>query len=244
MTVQAGFRRGLWDGISLVVGYFSIAASFGLLAVRLGFSPLEAQLVSAVVYAGASQFALVSLLAAGASAWSVAGVVVAMNLRHLFYGPALLSRMTAGGQRLPRSLLAFGMTDEVFALASGCLTPRHGERWLLGVQAAAYGAWLAGTAAGAWASRWGGDRWPAVDSGLSFVLPALFLALLLQMARRRHLPSLLVAAGMALVLSTWLPAHVSMLVAMVAGAAVAALRPAGGNGEGGGEAKGEGGHAD
>lgn len=239
MTQAAGFRRGVLDGVSLVVGYFSIALSFGILAVRLGFSPAETLLVSAVVYAGASQFALVTLLAAGASPWSVAGAVAAMNLRHLFYGPALLSRMPKGGAngggRVARPLLAFGMTDEVFALASGCMTPRHGaqygEHWLLGVQAAAYGAWLAGTATGAFASHWGAARWPAVDAGLAFVLPALFLALLAQFVRRRHVVPLALAAGIALVLSFRLPGHVAMLVAMVAGAAVSAVMPGGDHAE-------------
>lgn len=225
MIRSAGFRHGVADGISLIVGYFSIALSFGILAVRLGFSPAETQLVSALVYAGASQFALVTLLAAGASPWSVAGAVAAMNLRHLFYGPALLSQMPPGGERLPRPLLAFGMTDEVFALASGCVSPRHGERWLLGVQAAAYGAWLAGTAAGAFASAWGAARWPAVDAGLAFVLPALFIALLTQFVRRRHLAPLAVSAVAALALSRWLPGHAAMLAAMGAGAAIAAILP-------------------
>lgn len=227
-----GFRRGLWDGLSLIVGYFSIALSFGILAVRLGFSPVEAQFVSAVVYAGASQFALVGMLAAGASPWSVAGAVAAMNLRHLFYGPALLSQLPQHGERLPRPLLAFGMTDEVFALASGTITPMHGERWLLGVQMAAYGAWLAGTAIGALAGQWGAARWPAVDAGLSFVLPALFLALLAQMLRPRHVLPLAVAAGMALALAPLLPGHVAMLLAMLAGGAVAALRSGEGEEEG------------
>lgn len=229
MTRMAGFRHGVLDGVSLIVGYFSIAVSFGILAVRLGCSPLEAQLVSALVYAGASQFALVTLLAAGASPLSVAGAVAAMNLRHLFYGPALLSQLPKEGDRLSRPLLAFGMTDEVFALASGSLAPEHGERWLLGVQAAAYGAWLAGTAVGAFAGHWGAARWPAVDVGLSFVLPALFLALLAQLARRRHLAPLGVAAGAALLLSGVLPGHVAMLAAMVTGALVAALLPGDGH---------------
>ncbi|MCR6631435.1 MAG: AzlC family ABC transporter permease [Magnetospirillum sp.] len=218
------------DGVSLIVGYFSIAVSFGILAVRLGFSPGETVLVSAVVYAGASQFALVTLLAAGASPLSVAGAVAAMNLRHLFYGPALLAQLPQGGERLPRPLLAFGMTDEVFALASGSIAPHRGERWLLGVQVAAYGAWLVGTVAGAHAGAWGGARWPAVDAGLAFVLPALFLALLAQSLDRRHLPLLATAAGVALLASIWLPGHAAMLGGMVAGALVAAGSP--GEGEG------------
>lgn len=220
---RAGFWRGLLDSASLVVGYFSIAVSFGILAVRLDFSVAETMLVSAFVYAGASQFALVTLLAAGASPLSVVGAVAAMNLRHLFYGPALLSRLPSGGERLPRPVLAFGMTDEVFALASASMAPHHGERWLLGVQAGAYGAWLAGSAVGACAGQWDAARWPALDAALSFVLPALFLALLAPMARRRHLAPLAVSGIAALGLSWCLPDHAAMLAATAGGAAVAAL---------------------
>jgi Predicted branched-chain amino acid permease (azaleucine resistance) len=231
-AAPASLWRGLLDSASLMVGYFSIALSFGILAARLGFSPAEALLVSAAVYAGASQFALVTLLAGAAAPLSVAGVVAAMNLRHLFYGPALLSMLPKGGERLPRPLLAFGMTDEVFALASGSMAPERGERWLLGVQLGAYGAWLAGTMAGSLAGTLGVARWPAVDAGLGFVLPALFMALLFQFVRRRHLAPLGISAAAALVLSALVPGHAAMLAAMVAGGAVAAATGRGEEDEG------------
>lgn len=222
-----GFGRGLGDSVSLMLGYFPIAVSFGLLAVGQGLSPLQALLVSAVVYAGASQFTLVSLLAAGASPASVIGAVAAMNVRHLFYGPVLLSQLPRSGRRLPRPLLAFGLTDEVFALTSASITPRHGETWLLGVQMGAYGAWLAGTVTGAVAASIAGSGWPQVQAALAFVLPALFLALLLPMLRRNTLAPLMVAAVVAVFLSRFIPGHAALLAAMVLGAALAALLPDG-----------------
>lgn len=222
-----GFSRGLGDSVSLMLGYFPIAISFGLLAVGQGLSPLQALLVSAVVYAGASQFTLVSLLAGGASPVSVIGAVAAMNLRHLFYGPVLLSQLPRHGRRLPRPLLAFGLTDEVFALASASITPRHGETWLLGVQMGAYGAWLAGTVTGAVAASIAGSGWPQVQVALAFVLPALFLALLLPMLRRNALAPLMVAAVVVVFLSRFIPGHAALLAAMVLGAALAALLPDG-----------------
>ena len=220
-----GWRQGVADSVSLMLGYFPVAVSFGILAARQGLSPAEALLVSAAVYAGASQFALVSLLAAGASLWAVVGAVAAMNLRHLFYGPALVPLLRGPGRRLPRPLLAFGLTDEVFALAAGTLTLRHRESWLLGVQAGAYGAWLAGTIVGAVAAQSGAALWPGVDAALSFVLPALFLALLLRFARRHHLPALLLAAVGAVLLTRLLPGHLALLAAMTGGSLLAALRP-------------------
>lgn len=223
-----GFRHGLADSASLMLGYFPIAVSFGLLAAANGLDAVQALLVSAVVYAGASQFALVSLLAAAASPLSVVGAVAAMNLRHLFYGPALLPRLPQNGPRLPRPLIAFGLTDEVFALASARLGPDKGEIWLLGVQAGAYGAWLAGTICGAVLADFGGARWPQLQAALSFVLPALFLALLLPLLRRDAVLPPLAAAAMALLVAQFLPGHLALLAAMVTGAAVAALKPQGG----------------
>lgn len=220
-TSPLGFGHGLADSVSLIIGYFPIAFSFGLVAFGAGLSPLQAVLVSAAVYAGASQFALVSLLAAGASPLSVVGAVAAMNLRHLFYGPALLSRLPSQGRRLPRALLAFGMTDEVFALASARIDCRHGEPWLLGVQAGAYGAWLAGTACGAILAGWGGG-WPQGQAALAFVLPALFLALLLPLLRRSTLVPLGLSAGLAVLASRVMPGHGALLLAMLAGAGWAA----------------------
>ncbi|WP_291720363.1 AzlC family ABC transporter permease [Magnetospirillum sp. 64-120] len=220
----SGFGRGLADSASLMLGYFPIALSFGLLAAANGLTPVQALLVSAVVYAGASQFALVSLLAAAASPWSVIGAVAAMNLRHLFYGPALLPRLPQQGRKLPRPLIAFGLTDEVFALAFARLGPDKGEVWLLGVQAGAYGAWLAGTVCGGLLADLGGTRWPEVQAALSFVLPALFLALLLPLLRRDTLAPPLAAAGVALLAAAVLPGHVALLLAMVVGGTVAALQ--------------------
>ncbi|MGE4280365.1 MAG: AzlC family ABC transporter permease [Magnetospirillum sp.] len=219
-----GFRRGLADSVSLMLGYFPIAVSFGLLAAANGLDPLQSLLVSALVYAGASQFALVSLLAAAASPLSVVGAVAAMNLRHLFYGPALLPRLSCGGPKLPRPLIAFGLTDEVFALASARLGADKGDVWLSGVQAGAYGAWLAGTVCGSVLADLGGARWPEVQAALSFVLPSLFLALLLPLLNRDTVVPPLVAAVVALLAVQFLPGHVALLLAMAAGAGTEVLK--------------------
>lgn len=219
-----GFGRGLADSASLMLGYFPIAVSFGLLAAANGLGVIQALLVSAVVYAGASQFALVSLLAVAASPLSVVGAVAAMNLRHLFYGPALLPRLPSRGRKLPRPLIAFGLTDEVFALASARLGPGTGEVWLLGVQAGAYGAWLAGTICGGVLADLGGTRWPELQSALSFVLPSLFMALLLPLLNRHTMLAPLVAAVVAVLAAQVLPGHAALLVAMAAGAGAEALK--------------------
>ncbi len=60
------FRDGLSASLSIVLGYFPIAFSFGVAATRAGFTGLETTALSLIIYAGASQFLALALLASGA----------------------------------------------------------------------------------------------------------------------------------------------------------------------------------
>lgn len=218
---MASFLRGLKDSLSIVVGYLPIAFSFGVLAVQLGVPAWQAVAISAVVYAGASQFVMVSLFAAGGSAWAVVGVVLLMNLRHVFYGPSLLARLSLPSSALPRALLAFGLTDEVFAIAIGRFersSDPHPDRRLFGLQMGAYASWVLGTAAGAGLGAALGQQPAAIEQGFRFVLPALFFALLLELRRSATLPQLAGAAAATLAATLVAPPHLAMLLGMVAGA--------------------------
>lgn len=213
--------RGWLDSVSLMAGYFPIAVSFGMVSSREGFSAAEIMLVSAVVYSGAAQFVLVSMLASGGGVISVVGAVALMNLRHLFYGPSLLARLPSAARHVPRAILAWALTDEVFATAAARL--RDGEtgglddRWVMGLALGAYGSWLAGTAVGACLGQVLGTPPPAVDAALRFILPALFCALLLDMGRQGGKLVIVVSLLATVMLSRVVPAHIALAGAMVAG---------------------------
>jgi len=216
--------QGLRESLSLVAGYAPIAFSFGVIAVQSGLTPWQAVGISLLVFAGASQFVMVAMMAAGSGGLTVLSAVLMMNLRHLFYGPALATRLVA----LPRRLvpwLAFGLTDEVFAtaMAKGASRPLE-PAWCLGLALGAYLAWVGGTALGAgMGAGWTNDG-GYVAQALDFVLPALFLALLAQAWRRARWPVVTVAAGATLLGMVWWPGHVAMLVGMLAGALVGSRR--------------------
>lgn len=225
--MNSAFLKGLGASLSIALGYVPVAISFGLAAVYGGFPPAMAILVSLLVYAGASQFILVSLLAAGGTAASIVGIVWLMNLRHFFYGPALMSRLGPGKRRLPTAILAAGLTDEVFAASISKLEqqPEHErELWYAGLQLGAYAAWVGGTAVGALF----GHDWIR-ESGilshmLGFVLPALFFALLLEI---RKLVATSVVAGAALITALslmLLPVYGALIAGMLGGAWLAARR--------------------
>jgi predicted branched-subunit amino acid permease len=150
-----------------------------------------------------------------------------MNLRHLLYGPALLDRAGARARTRYSWGWAFGLTDEVFATAIGFLTSSSrgwSERWIFGLGVTAYLAWVAGTWAGAYAGGGALAAYPAVEAALGFMLPALFLALLLAILNRKQLP-VVTTAGVACALVA-LVANITagILAGMVVGAAAGARR--------------------
>lgn len=220
--------RGLVDSLTIGAGYVPVAISFGVAALAAGIDPLVVILTSVLVYAGASQFILIALLASGAALWVALPIVLLMNARHLFYGPPVVVQLLQGPRRkLPVSGWAFGLTDEVFATAVTRLpqvAPLARESWYLGLQLGAYGAWVAGTALGIVLSQYLQDPPVFIEQAFAFVLPALFFALLLEMQPRRYWAVLLASGLASALLLLWVPVHYALVLAIVVGAGLGGLK--------------------
>ena len=121
---------------------------------------------------------------------------------------------------------AFGLTDEVFGQALGALArgQRFSEPYMFGLGIGAYASWLAGTAVGAVAGGGALDGWPALNAGLGFMLPALFLALLLSILSRRQLPVIAIAGAVTVAATLAISATSGILLGMLAGAIAGLLR--------------------
>ncbi|MFM2356689.1 MAG: hypothetical protein RLZZ528_2425 [Pseudomonadota bacterium] len=225
--VAPGFGAGLRAAVPIALGYFPIAFSFGVAATRAGLTPVEATALSLVIYAGASQFLALALFTSGAPVLVSAFTLIAMNLRHVLYGPALMKEAGARASTRHAWAWAWGLTDEVFGAALGALARglRFSEPFMFGIGLGAYAAWVSGTAAGALAGGGALEGWPAVSAGLSFMLPALFLALLLSILSRRQVPVIAVAAAVTVAVTLAVSATAGILAGMVAGAVTGALGP-------------------
>ena len=223
----ATLAEGLRASLPIVIGYFPIAFSFGVAATALRFTTLEAVLLSVIIYSGASQFMALTLLSGGASAAVAIITLLAMNLRHLLYAPALLDR--AGDRASTRYgwAWAFGLTDEVFATTIGYLSRPDfawSERWMLGLGIGGYLSWTSGTLVGALAGGGALAAYPTLDAALRFMLPALFLALLLGILNRRQIPVVGVAAGVCVVVTLLADTTAGILGGMIAGALTGVVR--------------------
>ena len=220
-TEKSGFGAGLVTSVPLILGYFPIAFSFGVAATRAGLTGAESLALSVIIYAGAAQFVAVTLIASGTPLLVMAVTLVAMNLRHVLYGPAVLKR--AGPDLRLRHAWAwsFGLTDEVFGATLGAIARGRtvSEPFMFGLSLGAYAAWLSGTAVGALAGGGALDTYPAISAGLGFMLPALFLALLLSILTRAQIPVILLAGAVTVGVTFYANTTVGLLAGMVAGAA-------------------------
>lgn len=181
---QNPFVGGLVDSIAIGLGYLPIAFSFGLAALQAGLTETTTMLISAVVFAGASQFILLSLLLYDTALLSAVVTVILVNARHIFYGPALVAKFPGARGTLAPPLLGFGLTDEVFVSAMAKLervAPSQREVWYVALQLGAYLFWVGGTALGVTLGRELPSGSVLLREALGFILPALFFALLLEM---------------------------------------------------------------
>jgi len=228
---RVGFLQGLLGSLPIALAYFPVAVSFGVAAGKSGFSLIEAAFMSFVIYAGASQFLAIALLAGGGGPLLVIASLLTLNARHLLYAPALLERVRRTGAVTGRLrypwLWAHGLTDEVFASAVGRLAMKGStwtEPWQVGMGIGAYLAWGSGTVVGALLGGGAFEPWPVVDAALGFLMPTLFLSLLLAMMERRHWPVVVVAVGAFALGAALFSASTGILLGMVAGGLAGALR--------------------
>ncbi len=213
-------RVAIWRaaaGIGVYAAAFG--ATFGAVAVASGLTRGQAQVLSLVLFSGASQFALAGVVGAGGSAWTALGPTLLLALRNGFYGVTLAPLLGTRGPR--RFLTAHLVIDETTAMATA-QTGRSEQRlafWSTGL--VLFGCWNAGTFVGALVGTF-------VDTdvlGLDAAGPAVFLALMWPALRRvRARWVALAGAGTALVLVPLVPGGIPVLAAAVA-AVVGGLLP-------------------
>ena len=215
-------RRGIVAnavGVGLATGAYGV--SFGAISVTGGLTVLQTQVLSALMFTGGSQFALVGVLAAGGGALSAVATSVMLGFRNAFYGLAMAPVLRVHGLR--RVVAAQLTIDESTAMAVGRSVEHDGGRasrlafWATGLSVFVF--WNLATLAGSLGASALGD--PKVW-GLDAAIPAGFIALVWPRLRDRRSWTIgISAAAMALVLTPFLrpgvPVLLSAVVAVVAG---------------------------
>jgi 4-azaleucine resistance transporter AzlC len=174
--------RGLSTAVPIMVGYFPVAVTFGVIAQQTGVPVLQTTLMSMLVYAGASQFMAVNMLATGVGGVEVVAATFVLNFRHFVMGLSLMNLLREFPFRW-KLAISSGMTDETFAMASvpASSGKKMSPQYVAGMMLGAYTSWVIGSLAGHLLSR---VIPPTLSESMSIALYAMFIGLLVPAVRK------------------------------------------------------------
>jgi 4-azaleucine resistance transporter AzlC len=201
-ALVGALKLGLVDMLPLSMAVLPWGILFGSLAVQRGFSWLEAQMFSAIIFGGAVQIITVELIADNTSVLTVLFSAFIISSRHFLYGLSLRDRLSVKPLRW-RLGLGFLLTDELFALSGDrrAYTNRFRLYYALGAGGSFYLAWNLWTFIGIVA----GESLPDLSElGLDFAIAAIFLALIIpEIKTIATLVAVLVAGLSSIAFSLW-----------------------------------------
>lgn len=167
------FTQAFKYTLPVLFGYITLGIAFGLVLTEASYPWWLAPIMSTFMYAGAAQFIIVGLLAAGTPLTAILITEALVNIRHIVYGLSLITKYKDVGKW--KFYLVFALTDETYSLLTTIDVPE-------GVKPASfYGAislldqcyWFTGSVIGALL----GQVIPFDLTGVDFSLTALFAVL-------------------------------------------------------------------
>jgi predicted branched-subunit amino acid permease len=210
VTRLAPYRDGLRAGVGFALAAFVVGVSFGVLAEPV-MGPVAPVVMSAVLFAGASQFGATAVLAAGGDAFTAIAAGTMLNARFLPMGVAAATALQ--GSPLRRAVEGQAVVDASWALAVQG-DGRFDRELMIGATIPQYPAWVAGTLVGVLGGSALGD--PAA-LGLDAIFPAFFVGLLAaELSRPNALAAALLGGAIALALTPFLPPGLPVLLASAA----------------------------
>ena len=222
-NVTGGFSAGAKKSLPVIIGMVPSAMAFGILAKTAGLSIWESLFMSAVVFAGASQFAALNMLMIGVSMADILITTALLNARHIMMGSSISQRMERGINPFEKFALFFFLTDESFSIASLQEAEIVAPGFLWGVQLPIFLTWnvltLCGYIGTAFLPR-------DLQSSMGIAIYALFLAIIIPAARKSRAALIVTLSAMTLsALLKWLPlfAQLNRGLAIIISAGAAAV---------------------
>jgi 4-azaleucine resistance transporter AzlC len=206
-------RRGIADALPLCVPLVPFALVIGLAVAESGINVFAGWSTSWLIFGGAAQLTLITLLSSGAAAFAAITAALVVNARHLMYSAALAPVF----QTQPRWFRWVGpylLVDVVFALVSldSKLKPREWRTYYLTVGTVFWILWQLTTALGIALGPVVPEAW-----NLEFAVPLLFLGVIvIGIDRSSKLVAALVGGGVTFQFAE-LPSRSGLLIGALAG---------------------------
>lgn len=188
------FKKGLKDGLPICIGYFSVSFAFGIFAVENGLTVFQAVIISLTNLTSAGQLAAVPIITGGGTLLELALSQLVINSRYSLMSISLAQKFSKKVRFVDKLLLAFGNTDEIFAV-SVSNKGEIGKRYMLGIMLLPITGWTSGTLLGAVA----GNILPAiVTAALGVAIYGMFVAIVVPVAKKEKMTALCVLLAIAL----------------------------------------------
>ncbi len=215
-TRKVQLIAGIKAGIPVFIGFMPIAMTYAMLAMQAGLGSKETKWMSICVLAGASQMMAVTMYAMGTSAMEIIFATFILNFRHLIMSTYVMNRLK-DAPLITRMLLAFGVTDESFAIFAGRKEEVHNTYFFAGLAGMTYFSWILGSAVGTLVLPFLPEL---VVKSMAIALYAMFIALLLPNVRNSVKIGIVVGMSMVLnfLLSRILSSGQSLIIATLAAA--------------------------
>ena len=209
------FFKGVIDVSPLMIPVVPFGLIFGVLAIDIGFTPLETMGMSLIIFGGASQIVLLQLFSGGASSLVIISSVGAVNSRHLLYG-AVVSEHLSDLKLTWKIIISYFLIDQAFARSNEYLKKNKEKNkyfHLLGGGFTCWVIWQSTTFLGIILGATIPEK-----LGLSFAVPLTFLAILVNDFRKMiNVIVILVSGLVALFGYNFIPYKAYVIVAAFAG---------------------------
>ncbi len=196
------YLKGVKNGLPIGLGYLSVSFAFGVAAVHAGLPIWAAVAISMTNLTSAGQLAGLGVIAASGSMIEMALTQLVINLRYALMSVSLSQKLDESVKPLQRLGVAFGNTDEIFAMAINAPEPLK-ARYFYGLMTLPYIGWAGGTLLGAAADQ----ILPAsVLSALGVAIYGMLVAVVVPASRKSKTVALVVL--IAVMLSSafkWIP---------------------------------------
>ena len=174
------YKKGFITGIPIGLGYFPVSFTFGLMAVQGGIPVWLAVFISLSNLTSAGQFAGTTLILADAGYLEIVLTTFVINLRYMLMSLSLSQKLDSAVSTGKRLLVGFGITDEIFAIAS----LRQGKisaAYMYGLMTTPIFGWTLGTFLGACTSA---ILPHALQNAMGIALYTMFIAIIIPPAKK------------------------------------------------------------
>lgn len=173
------FLDGIKKSIPIFMGYFPVSFTYGIMASNGGIDPLIASTVALTNFTSAGQFVGTKVIISNGTFLEAGVATFVVNIRYALMSLSL-SQKILDMPLYKKLILAFGITDETFAVAS-LEKEKISFSYMIGLIIGPYMAWVLGTLTGAYFSTLLPER---LQNAMGIALYGMFLALVVPEARK------------------------------------------------------------